>query len=249
MNPFPAWRAADEPGRAGVTEMKYIEGLYRFWGALRKEFPDMFIDNCSSGGRRLDYMLGDFSFPLCQSDYACHAVGSYTAIQLQNVFLNEVYPLHSTLSWMPANDLYAAFSSGCGMGVGSKAWNFPSIYPKADYPFDTYRETLKAILEMRSCMTGDYYLLTPHPERKEFFCAIQCFNEALNKGFILVFRRPQGEEEEFFSQLRDIEEKNTYEVREFMKEGKELVPGEKFRSFKCSLPIPRSFRLFFYNRF
>jgi len=39
-----AWNClipGDEPGRTGITEMKYAEGFYLFGKTLRQQFPDM----------------------------------------------------------------------------------------------------------------------------------------------------------------------------------------------------------------
>lgn len=248
LSPWECWYSDCEPDRVGVKEMLHVDGLYRFWRDLREHFPDMYIDNCASGGRRLDYMLADHSFPLCQDDYAAAAKNSFTAIQLQNIFLNEIYPLHSTLSWMPEGDIYAAFSSGCGMGVGSKCWNFPSIYPDAEFGFDLYRDTLTAIRDIRTCMTGNYYLLTPYPEKRESFCAIQSFNEKENLGFVLVFRRSDTPGPEFRCPLFDIDGEADYEVSEFRSTESCIMKGREFSNFSILMPEPRSVKLLFYRK-
>lgn len=54
--------------RAGMTEAGYIEGLYRFWDGLRQRHPGLLIDNCASGGRRLDFEAMSRSVPLWRSD-------------------------------------------------------------------------------------------------------------------------------------------------------------------------------------
>ena len=40
------------PGQ-GITEIRYIEGLYAFWDYLRAQHPGLLVDNSASGGRRL----------------------------------------------------------------------------------------------------------------------------------------------------------------------------------------------------
>ena len=55
MLPAGYWRDADEPGRRGITEIRHIENLYRFWDYLLDRFPGLLIDNCASGGKRLDW--------------------------------------------------------------------------------------------------------------------------------------------------------------------------------------------------
>ena len=47
----------DEPDRRGVTEIKHIMGQYRLWDALLAKYPGLMIDNCASGGRRIDISL------------------------------------------------------------------------------------------------------------------------------------------------------------------------------------------------
>ena len=68
FEPLPYWRAADEEGRAGLTEIKYINGLYKLWDALLERFPKIYIDNCASGGRRNDFEMLCRSIPLWRTD-------------------------------------------------------------------------------------------------------------------------------------------------------------------------------------
>jgi len=42
----------DTPDRQGMTEIRYVEGLYEMWDELRAKHPGLLIDNCASGGRR-----------------------------------------------------------------------------------------------------------------------------------------------------------------------------------------------------
>ncbi len=63
------WQAWDTPDRVGISEMKYITGLYKFWDDLRAQNPGLQIDNCCSGGRRLDIEATSRSINLWRSDY------------------------------------------------------------------------------------------------------------------------------------------------------------------------------------
>ena len=49
------WRAEDPPDRQGISEIRYIEGLYQFWSELARRYPGLHIDGCASGGRRMDF--------------------------------------------------------------------------------------------------------------------------------------------------------------------------------------------------
>lgn len=66
--PLPFWTATDAPDRQGITEIRYVEGLYKMWDDLRAGRPGLTIDNCASGGRRIDIEMISRSYPLWQSD-------------------------------------------------------------------------------------------------------------------------------------------------------------------------------------
>ena len=51
---MPFWRAAEATDRQGITEMKYIAGLYEYWDAIRAKYPDAFLEECSGAGPRTD---------------------------------------------------------------------------------------------------------------------------------------------------------------------------------------------------
>lgn len=53
-DPAPIWAHNDLPGRRGISEIRYLEGLYHLLDRLMQTFPEMMIENCASGGRRID---------------------------------------------------------------------------------------------------------------------------------------------------------------------------------------------------
>ena len=52
-----------------MTEIEYVMGLYRMWDEIMERFPYIFIDNCASGGRRIDLETNMRSIPMWRSDY------------------------------------------------------------------------------------------------------------------------------------------------------------------------------------
>ena len=53
---------------SGLAEIRYIEGLYTMWDDIRKAFPRLFIDDCASGGRRIDLETSSRSISLWRTD-------------------------------------------------------------------------------------------------------------------------------------------------------------------------------------
>lgn len=74
IEPKTYWERADRElydDRTGFAENKYVTGEYAFLDALMKRIPDLKIDNCASGGRRIDLEMCRRSVPLWRSDYQC----------------------------------------------------------------------------------------------------------------------------------------------------------------------------------
>ena len=67
--PLPFWTDNAGPGREGMLENKYIQAYLAYWDYLRAQNPDIWIDSCSSGGRRNDLETMRRSVPLHPTDY------------------------------------------------------------------------------------------------------------------------------------------------------------------------------------
>ncbi len=249
INTLPYWNENDTPDRIGITEIRYVEGLRNFWGAIRKRFPDLFIDNCASGGRRLDYFMAQHSFPLCQSDFATFGTYQYTCVQLENYFLSSWLPLHGTLVWNPdVTDVYSLLShGGAATGYGDKIWQFNGRELAPDHPMDLHRSRIALMVRLRDIqIRSDYYPLTPDAERLENWCACQFHDPEKDEGYLLAFRRSETiAETETFS-LRGICETARYAV-EYLDGRTAELSGADLQRMTVSLP-PHSVELVMYLR-
>jgi len=61
------WDAADS---TGMIQLGYFRGLYRVYDAVRAAFPDVVIECCASGGRRIDFGLMSRTHAAVYSDHA-----------------------------------------------------------------------------------------------------------------------------------------------------------------------------------
>ncbi|MBO5271100.1 MAG: alpha-galactosidase, partial [Clostridia bacterium] len=100
----------DEENRRGITEIKHIMGMYRLWDTLLKEFPHLLIDNCASGGRRIDIEMLRRSIPLWRSDVQCPANFETRLSQMHHQSFNTWMPYSGTGSGR-AYDIYRARSA------------------------------------------------------------------------------------------------------------------------------------------
>jgi alpha-galactosidase len=236
----------DEPGRIGITEMKYVEGFYLFWEELRKRFPDMYIDNCSGGGRRLDYKTASMAFPLCQSDFACYLPYEEECVQLENLYLDDWLPLHGTLNWGPDDPYHLV--SGLGGGLGCKIWQFNGREPKPDHDYDLHRRLLEWGKQLRDIhLTGDVYPQTEAPENDwTKWNGQQIHDPRKNCGMVQIFRRKNSPDPDFRLKLSGLFPDAVYETEFFSGEKKQLS-GRELASLTIHLDSPRSFQILRYK--
>lgn len=82
-----------------ATRIRYVENLYRLLETLRKEFPDVWFENCASGGGRID--LGT----LARTDF-CWVSDNTDPVErtfIQYSYLN-TFPANSMISWVTVED-------------------------------------------------------------------------------------------------------------------------------------------------
>ncbi len=108
-DPEKVWAAADE-GNVGITQIRHINNLYRLWDRLRERFPGLIIDDCASGGRRIDIEALTRAVPFFRSDYQCVYDFDPNVTQAQHVNLSRYLPAHGA-NCKIVNDTYAARSS------------------------------------------------------------------------------------------------------------------------------------------
>ena len=104
------FKANDEENRRGITEIKHITGMYRVWDYLLEKFPEIIIDNCSSGGRRIDIETLKRSIPFFRSDYQCNFNENPEVLQTHNSNIAQYLPFNGCTS-KTKNDTYAIRSS------------------------------------------------------------------------------------------------------------------------------------------
>ncbi len=240
INPDVFWAQADTEGRKGATEIHYIEGLYRFWDYLRDRFPNLMIDNCASGGRRIDLETTSRAIPLWRTD--CN-YGEPTCQQCHTYGLSQFVPLNATGIYY--SDDYCA-RSGLSSGY---SW-FGEIFSRRNKVPDM-RRTVKRFKELRDYFEGDYYPLSGDGDMTglDKWVGWQFNRPAEGDGIVQVFRRDEADGAARTYSLKGLDPTATYKVVDEDKKepqtfsGKELMEG-----IEISLPEPRSSALLRYSK-
>jgi alpha-galactosidase len=219
FDPAPFWKAMDAPDRVGVAEMKHIEGLYAFWDALLERNPGLLIDNCASGGRRIDLETTSRSIPLWRTDYQYYEPTGY---QCHTYGLHFFLPASGTGNNNPQKYY---FRSAMG-GAVVMGWELT--------PNFNIRGAIEDVAEFRSLrayLYGDYYPLTEYSTGDDAWAAFQWDRPEERAGIVLAFRRPMAREASITVKLGGLEAGADYEVSyedygvALVKSGRELAEG------------------------
>jgi alpha-galactosidase len=231
MDPLSSWRHADAPDRQGITEIQYVEGLYALWSELLARHPGLKIDNCASGGRRIDLETCTRSVPLWHSDTGC-APGHADWNQTQSYGLNLYVPLFAGCAWTPsAYDTRSAATAGLICQFAFLDTNFSA---------GSARAALAEVKENQKFWYGDFYPLTPCTLGSGVLIAYQFHRSDLESGVVLAFRRAECPYPVLQASLRALRPAATYSV-EFIDESRtktqrNLLGRELMSNFELRLP-------------
>ncbi|MFQ6040226.1 MAG: alpha-galactosidase [Candidatus Poribacteria bacterium] len=219
IEPLPFWRAADEPDRQGIAEIRYIEGLYAFWDELLARQPGLIIDNCASGGRRIDLETTSRSIPLWRTDDLSSFSIEPTNQQAHNYGLHLYLPCNSVANSYP--DQYI-FRSSMSSGVILR-WN---PY-EPDFPVEQAKRLMDEFKRLRLFFYGDFYPLTSHSVRSDVWMAYQFHRADLKQGMVLAFRRPKSPYLKAHLRLGGLSPNASYELHFEDTNTKRIFSGEE----------------------
>ncbi len=211
IDPGKFWEDADAPDRVGMSEIRHIEGLYKMWDDLRDRHPGLMIDNCSSGGRRIDLEMNTRSIPLWRSDYQCFP--EYDAIGMQG-------QTHGLGMWVPLSsgncdrpDDYC-FRSALGQGIVlTPTIGSPDPVPDT-FPLDWMKKMFDQFETVRDCCTGDFYPLLSFSLEKDAWAAWQFDRPDERDGVIAAFRRQESPFPKMETKLKGLLPESVYELKD-----------------------------------
>jgi alpha-galactosidase len=204
FNPMPYWEANDKPDRIGISELRHIEGLYSFWDSLLVRFPNLLIDNCASGGRRIDLETTSRSAPFWRTDYQ---YGEPNGYQCHTFGLSFYLPIHGTAIYK--TDSYT-FRSGLG-GTAVMNWE---VTGRTSESIPSVQKRISDYKELRPYFYGDYYPLTESRNNTSDYVwlAYQLNRPDKKDGLVIAFRRSSSETDLIRVRLHGLEKEAIYEL-------------------------------------
>ncbi len=198
--PLQYWQKADIDyygGRTGICENHYVTNLYRFLDYLTENIDGLIIDNCASGGKRLDLEMTYRSIAFWRSDYNCsfhpdlfeatqshtYGVSFWLPITGANLYMLDEYSARTAIMPLMLMDF------------------FSNTHP--DFSFHK---------EQRELMAGNYYPLDFGSFDKNKMLAMQFSTEDALSGTALVYKRSEVTENEYTVKLNGLLSQKTYSI-------------------------------------
>lgn len=257
MDPYPVWTAFDEPDRDGVNEIRHITALYRLWDDLKKRYPDMLIDNCASGGKRLDFELISRSHTYCRSDYLIARgepqLHRYQHLLGENAMIN-------LLDWIPFQggegnsaetfDDYEFFSLiGTGIVFTPLDWEGGCI--RRDFTDEEtawFQKVFSVADRIRKILVGKFYPLTERADLSEnVWTAYEGYEPESGKGVAAFFRRKTAVPSMSF-ELKNIDPDAQYEVEDASIGAKQTLSGKELAHQTISFSSAPDGKILFFRK-
>ncbi len=248
FDPLSIWQKNDEEKRHGITEIKYIMGLYKLWDDLLLKFPYLCIDNCASGGRRIDIETLRRSVPLWRSDFQCPANFDIEATQSHNMQFSSWLPYSGTGSGREWGDVYRIRSAYAGGLTTNYTYteNQPFGSPEQ---ICWLRKYLNEYLSIRKYFYGDFYPLTD-PIESDYSWNVSQFNR-LEKcdGMVQAFRHKKSPFDCAHFKLFGLHPEKTYRITDLDDGSYFDIYGEELmeKGLKIETAFPRCAKIFTYT--
>ncbi len=243
IDPLDYWRANDEENRQGITEIRYVEGHYAMWDEFLARKPGLWIDNCASGGRRIDLETISRSVTLWRSDTSCWA-GNEDWDQVQASGLSQYIPLTTACAWNPT--AYTIRSAATGGAI------LQFDFLGNDLDTDMARQAIEEIKANRKYWYGDFYPILDAQIGDNHCAAYQLHRSDLDAGMVLLFRRAKSPYSTLELELRGIDPDARYKVTTIDEQRnvtEKTVPGaELAQPFDVKIPEKRSSVLIRYEK-
>ena len=239
MDPLQYWRDNDKPDRQGITEIRYIEGLYAYWDRIIEAYPNSFRIECASGGRRIDLETIMRMHVHQKSDHWF----DNTTDQASLMGLSQYLPNGVVMA--PVNRLddysfHSAMASSLCLG-----W----IADGAEFDMARAKKLVELYQNVRHLLSGGWYPLTKYSRDPAQWIGSQYHRSDLDEGMILVFRRENSPGKTFRAKLKGLDEKQTYElVSQSSTWRKQATGSELMEGFDITLDTAPSSDLILYRK-
>jgi alpha-galactosidase len=205
-DPLTAWSERDTADTQGLTQIRYLLGEYDLFDRLRSKYPNMAIESCASGGRRIDLETIRRAHTFWKSDETNNLVIARSQETGANYFLpggllNTNLPGASAATTF---DLHSLFAGPLGF-----ATNWTTLDAAGR---DRVRRAIADYKSIRHLLAKDYYPLFPQTFDEKQWIGWEFFDAEAGEGFLVVLRPKQSAVASSVVRLQGVEPDKSYEL-------------------------------------
>jgi alpha-galactosidase len=242
VDPLYFWQNNEPEDRQGITENLYVQGYLAYWDGLRAAKPDLRIDTCASGGRRLDLETLRRSVPLVRSDCLFEPISQ----QAHTYGLSMWAPYHGTGTLVG----HSAIGQNTPEGVSEydfrshMASSVTACWDMRDEKLD-YNELRRLTSELSRVApfyVTDYYPLTEHSLDDNCWIGWQFNRPETGEAVVQAFRRDKAPESSQTWKLQGLVRDAEYRVEPLGHGEPSVASGASLmeNGLKIELPQARS---------
>ena len=201
FTPLEYWNQADKKfygRRNGICENHYVTNLYRYLDHLLASVDGLVIDNCASGGKRLDIEMTRRSLPLWRSDYNCGNADGTVKPDVLEATQAMTYGLSCWLPYSGTNRYFHSEYASRSAILTNQSVYEPDINEYAKYD------------RISEYMTQNYYPLTYGGLDTEKYLAMQ-FGTA-DEGAAIIYKRENVSENSYRLILNGLDKDSMYSL-------------------------------------
>ena len=238
-----AFNGEDEEDRKGLSQIKYVMGLYDLFDKYNATYPDAIITNCASGGRRIDIEMMQRTVEHHRSDTHCSYDFPCNNSQSHGAILSYWLPYTTTSLVAGAWDKYR-FRSSYASAVGLS--DLGNHYHGDD--FMKVKENFDEFLALKSYSSKDFYPIFGFSREEIGWGGWQYHDEESGTGIIMVFRRKENPSEKATVKLGGLKPDKTYLFENVDENTQmELLGAEAMQVFSVQIQNRRDSRLIKYR--
>ena len=241
-----------------MTEIAHITGLYAMLDELLATHPGLRIDNCASGGRRLDLEMMSRSFAVWRTDYGIvDTLADQAMTQALAPWVPETLTYETATTGAPwqhpgpystPESLYRmrlAYDAGFGLpDLAVPTQDNPAWIAWLKLALAEYRET-------QPFFYADFFPLLPYSLAEETWSAMQWNRPEHQDGLVIALRRPRSPFSTLTLDLQDLDLNAIYQVevrRTFTRGPAVHMKGSDLAHLRVTLPDAPGSALIFYRQ-
>jgi len=233
IGPLEFWQQADPSGK---IQLLYMKGLYRVLDELMKRNPQLLIECCASGGRRIDLGTLKRAHTIWFSDQTEVAA----VCRFMQTGANRLLPGHLLNSCIPVarGERREAFSETEVLSRMCGAFSIDGdLTGLSDSAVQQVKEFIATYKEKRHLLVKDFHRLTRQPDSDSDWDVVQFHDPGTQEGLVYAFRLA-GSIEKQRLRVKALNPSIDYTVQDLLRGTKQTVTGTQLTSMGWEFILP-----------